>query len=257
MRTRTLVAGLTLALAASTAAGGCQIIAELNTLQVVGTGGAGPTSTGPTTGSTGSAAGCQCTDGFGCVAGGTTCNTTCTQDSECAKGYTCAPAGPGGMPASQCLACGGSPMGRCMEGGDGGCASCDGQTCVTTCSAGAPCTGTSSAPFVVDATMAPARLTCDSTCTGSTILCVGVFPCEVDCPMGSGGPTCGTKTTIECGGGPCTLACDMMGCAGVTLQCADNACVGTYYVQGMVPAPIISDCGNACSCSVGEADAGP
>ena len=295
MRTRTIVAGLTLALAASTAAGGCQIIAELNTLQVIGTGGgmSGATSTSGTTssgapctpgtacgatcegstvtppGSCGPKGACSsqptpCMDGFACVAGGTTCNSTCTEDSQCAAGHVCAPAGPNGMPASQCLACGGYPMGMCMAGVDGGCASsCDGATCVTTCGAGTSCAGTSQAPLVVDATKAPARLVCDSTCLGSTILCKGVFPCEIDCPMGSGGPTCGSATTsgpgttIECGGGPCTLACDMMGCKGVTLQCADNACTGTYYTMGTMPAPIVKECGNSCACNVGEADAGP
>ncbi len=278
MRTRTILSGLTVVLLTTAAAGGCQVIAELNTLQV-GTGGGAGTGTGsgaschPGTQCSATCEGSMsapaspctaegtcavsptpCPSGFGC-ADETSCNTTCTSTSQCAKGNVCYPAAPNGGPASECVACGVPHVGGMCSTS---CASCEDGTCTTTCGAGTSCAGTGAAPLVVDATTGAAKLTCDSTCSNSTIQCKGLFPCEVDCPPGSGTepPTC-SGMTLLCDLGPCTLTCDMMGCSMVTMNCSDNLCAATYVVPATVQVPVKQEnCAEACGCSLTLGDAG-
>ncbi len=268
MRTRTIVAGMTLALA-FTAAGGCQIIAQLNTLQV-GTGGGpgadggapcqpqapcGGTCMGSTltpSGICGADGTCPsvpqaCPSDFAC-ADETKCNTSCGPNADCAAGHICYPQGIGGGSGSQCMACGDTPKAMCTQGPSLCTGTCDPSspgTCDTTCDGG--CAGT----FTLNAVTFAAKLTCDASCASSTIKCMGLFPCEIDCPSlgtGMGTPSC-HGTTVQCDDGPCTVVCTGTGCADVVQQCGPNSCKAVYMTppNGMNP-PVQQNCNQSCSC---------
>lgn len=221
MRTRAILALLISSLALSTATGGCQIIAQLNVLQVTGgsggtggTGGASTSSTGGATTSTTSTA-------------STTTSTASSTTSSTSSGGTC----------------GEDAGGACTQGNPPDCPQpCMNGRCNLLCmSQMCPPDGS------IHAENAPATMGCqDSTCNNKTFTCFGSYLCELDCTTAG---SC-VNTKLVCADGPCRLTCAGMACMGATLQCGNDACDATYYQPAEAGGPPVDQvCGHSCSCT--------
>lgn len=206
MRARTILTGLFLC----AAAGGCQVIAQLNVLQVTGTGGAG------------AGGGAACADSM-----------HCSPQQFCGVMGTCDPCGsaPGAMPGTTCTP------------GVGGCDGCatDG-TCIVTCDA-ARC---GPQKTLAVGTSRPLRVDCNGLCDDMTIQCMGPNRCDVVC--GPGG--CQNLTMMCSTQGPCTLTCNGAsgGCTGAQLECGDNDCSVGYGMS--TPGPMITPTCGHCGCQM-------
>ena len=225
MRTRAIVGAL--ALFGSSVVFGCQVITQLNVLQVTGTGGADGGSSGSGTG----AAGSSSSSGTGAAADSGACTVNEPCKSMGAAGVCVQPPDGGTM----CAPCGATPtpMPTCPAGAS--CAYCDAGTCVQTCDGGCQTT-------TLDATNSPVQLVCNGmgSCSNMTIECNGPFPCEVECNGGC------ENLTLKCDtAGPCTLACGDMSCLDAGVICGNNSCSVTCTQMG----PGSVTCGNSCSCT--------
>jgi hypothetical protein len=199
MRTRAILGILGSVLLVDLAAG-CQIIAQLNVLQV---GGGTTTTTG-----TGGTGGASSTSSSTSTSSGASSTSSSTSSSSGSSGFVC------GSDAGSCSA---------SSGGTMGCPTCSGNVCQAPCNSSMNCTTNGT---VIPTTMGGTAIQCtDTTCKGVTFTCTGTNLCEVDC-KNSG--SC-QGLTLKCGDGPCRLRCDKMACSGTTIECGQNSCDTEYY----------------------------
>jgi hypothetical protein len=227
MRTRAVLSFLTFGLAASVAAGGCQIIAGLSSL-TVGSGGSGGAGTGAvSSASAGTTASASTGPGSAGTGGGCTASTQCSPTTFCEpQNHTCEPCGSDPPP----------PTGVTCTPGMRPCNACDDAgTCLADCSAPNSC----NASFTLQGP-GTVVFTCDADCNGITITCTGPHECDLVCSNGG----C-TDLTFQCSqDGPCQLTCsDMSSCQGVKFNAGDNKCL-----YGGPPGPMVVPVAGHCGC---------
>ncbi len=135
------------------------------------------------------------------------------------------------------------PRGSCAEkcGSAGG--TCDGDTCVVTCSASSPCKGARKCPpglscrFVCEGKQACDKVDCVSQ-AACAVQCTGEHACNgdvrVDAPSGEivcdGPQACNGK--VECRGASCAVSCGMIGCKLGEVRCCADQCTVNGIASG-------------------------